>query len=429
MKTCLMAHVIMLLAFGAMARAQEAPVATSPSFGFSLPTVEGTMTYSLSASQSFMTGYGTGTDYMTALSGDLAYVSSSPNKPFSLVYSGGYMYSVMPGYPPNSTYQNLAASQVVTTKNWTFVADDAISYMPESPTTGLSGIPGVGDIGIVPVQIGDEPARSVLTTYATQVANGLSGTALRKIGGNWSVDGSASWQILDFTGSQAQYNINSDTATASIGPAYRIDARSSASASAVYSYTNDTYQGTSFPFTTEAIMLQYQRQITQFLTVNVSVGPQRMYGTGAAELLIPAQMTVVGSAALSYTRRTTSASITFSRASNAGSGVMYGALTDTVAGVLQKQLSRNWVGALTASYSDNTALGQFAGVDDDYDATYGGGQISRKMGRAWSAYFSYTAMTQTTNAPGASQSAFSGLMQDFAIGITYAPGAFHPGRL
>ena len=68
------------------------------------------MTYSLSASESFLTGYGGGLNYSTALSGSLGYLSSSPSKPFSLVYSGGFLYSSVPGYPSASTFQNLAAS-------------------------------------------------------------------------------------------------------------------------------------------------------------------------------------------------------------------------------------------------------------------------------------------------------------------------------
>ncbi|MGA7158355.1 MAG: hypothetical protein WBY53_16015 [Acidobacteriaceae bacterium] len=417
---------IMLFALGAMAQAQAPPMSSSPSFGFSLPTVEGTMTYSLSGSESFLTGYGaSGVNEMTAISGSLGYLSSSPNKPFSLVYSGGYLYSSVPGYPPNSTFQNLAASQVWTTKNWNFVADDAVSYMPEAPTTGLSGIPGVGDIGVTPVLIGDEPTESILTNYATRLGNGLNGSATRKINASWSMGATGSWQILHFSGNNG---IDSDEGAGSVGPTYRIDARSSASAQVVYTYTKNTFQGLVFPFTTEGVTFQYQRQLSRFLTVNLTGGPQRTYGTGATEAVMPSQITAVGSAGMTYARRTTTANISFARTTNAGSGVVYGALTDTVAGSLQKQFSRNWQGALTASYSKNTALAQVPGFDDNYDAIYGGGQISRRLGRAWSAYFSYTAVTQNATNPNTSQAAFGGLTQVFAVGVTYSPGAMHLGH-
>jgi hypothetical protein len=419
---------MMVLALGSLAQAQDVPAAvtSAPTFGFSLPSVEGTLTYSLSAAESIDTGYASGgVDSTTSFSGSLGYLSSSPDKPFSLVYSGGYLYSTIPGYPSSSTFQNLAASQVVTTKNWNFVVDDAVSYLPESPTTGLSGIPGVGDIGVDPIQIGDEPTQSIFTNYATRVGNGLNGGATRKIDASWSMNGSASWQILHFFGNQG---VDSSTETGSAGPTYRIDARSSASANVVYSYTNNTYLGNSYPFESEGITLQYQRQVSRFLTVNVMAGPQRTFGSGSTASLIPSQITVVGSAGLSYNRRGTNATLSYARATNSGSGVLYGALTDTVAGTVRRQFSRNWQGALTASFSKSTSLAQVAGFDQNYQSIYGGGQVSRRLGRSFSGYFSYTAVTQIENNAGASQAAFSGLSQVFAVGITYSPGAQHLGH-
>jgi hypothetical protein len=415
-----------MLAIGSLAKAQAPPLATPPSFGFSLPSVEGTMTYSLSASESFLVGYqNSGADTTTSLSGSLGYLSSSPDKPFSLVYSGGYLYSTVPGYPGSSTFQNLAASQVVTTKNWNFVVDDAVSYLPQAPTTGLSGIPGVGDIGVVPVQIGDEPTQSILTNYATRVGNGLNGGATRKINASWAMNGSASWQILHFFDGEG---INSSSETGSVGPTYRIDARSSASANVNYSYINDSFLGNSYPFETEGISLQYQRQVSRFFNIAVTAGPQRTFGSGTTSGLIPSSITAVGSATVGYARRRTNVSISFARATNSGSGVVYGALTDSIVGAVRQQFSRNWQGALTASYSQSTALGNIAGANESFRGTYGGGQVSRRLGREFSAYFSYTAVTQNDNYPGATQAAFNGLTQVLAVGVTYSPGAQHLGK-
>jgi hypothetical protein len=426
MKTTLVA-LTLALAVGSVAAAQAPPLATPPSFGFSLPSVEGTLTYSLSASESFLTGYqANGFATTTSLSGSLGYLSSSPDKPFSLVYSGGYLYSSGQGYPGSTTFQNLAASQVVTTKNWNFVIDDGVSYLPQSPTTGLSGIPGVGDIGVISVPIGDEPSQSILTNYVTRLGNGLNGGATRKINASWSVNSSASWQILHFFGNEG---INSSVETGSVGPTYRIDARSSASANVNYSYTSDTFLGASYPFEAEGVTVQYQRQVSRFFTVAFTGGPQRTSGSGSTSSLLPSSITGIGSATLSYSRRTTSANISFARATNSGSGVLYGALTDTLVGSVRQQFSRNWQGALTASYSKSTALANIAGTDEDYDSTYGGGQVSRRLGRSLSGYLSYTAVSQSGNNRGVVHAgAYNGLSQIFAVGITYSPSATHLGK-
>ena len=132
------------------------------------------------------------------------------------MYSGGYLYSSVPGYPSSSTFQNLAASPGGTTKNWNFVIDDAVSYLPESPTTGLSGIPGVGDIGVEPVQIGDQPAQSILTNYATRVGNGLNGGITRNRQQEL-VDQRLGF-LADPALSQTIEGINSSTASGSVGP-------------------------------------------------------------------------------------------------------------------------------------------------------------------------------------------------------------------
>ncbi len=424
MKTYLVAPVL-LLALGWRAEAQAPPLSTPPSFGFSLPSVEGTMTYSLSASESFLTGYNNGVNESTALSGSLGYLSSSPDKPFSLVYSGGYLYSSVPGYPANSTFQNLAASQVITTKNWNFVIDDAVSYLPESPTTGLSGIPGVGDIGVDPVQIGDQPSQNILTNYAARVGNGLNGGVTRKVNRSWSINGSASWQILHFLDDEG---INSSMVSGSVGPTYRIDARSSASANVVYTYTNDTYLGKSYPFESEGITLEYQRQLTRFFSMNVAAGPQRTFGSGSTSGLIPSEITVVANAGLTYSRRTTTASLFFARATNAGSGVVLGALTNSFGGTVREQFSRNWQGALTASYAQSKSLAVIDGIGQDYHSTYAGGQVSRRLGRSFSAYLSYTAVHQNDVNVVIVQPAFSGLSQTFSVGVTYSPDAQHFGH-
>jgi hypothetical protein len=428
MKTHLVAPLI-LLTLGSIAQAQVQGPATSlsPGFGFALPTVEGTLTYALTGSESVATGAGYGNTVAseTTLSGDVAYLSSSQTKPFSLVYSGGYLYSNVPGYPGSSTFQNLALSQVVVTKNWNFVVDDAVSYLPQSPITGFSGIPGVGDIGVTPVQIGDQPAQSILTNYGVSVSNGLNGGVTRQITGSTSITGSASWQLLRFFNN---LGIDSTGEYATLGLNHRINARSSVGASATYSYTSEQYQNINLPFTTEGLMFQYQRQWSRTLSMSIAAGPQRTYGTGASELFMPAQIDFVANAGVTYTRRLTSASLTYSRATNGGSGVIYGALTDSVSLSAHRQLSRNWQAAVTGSYFRSVALAQVPGFNESYQGADGSIQVSRKISRSLSAYASYTAITQSAITPGASQNVFSGLGQVFAAGLTYSPGAIHPGH-
>jgi hypothetical protein len=389
MKTTL-AALLILFTLSALAHAQVEDDTTSPSpgLGFALPTVGGTLTYALTGSESLVTGYGQNTVASeTTLSGDLAYLSSSPNRPFSLVYTGGVQHTTISdsGYPPVYTFQNLALSQVVATKNWNFVVDDAVSYLPDAPTTGLSGIPGVGDIGIVPVQIGDQPTQSILTNFATRVSNGLNGGVTRQITESLSLAGSASWHILHFF---SNLGIDSTGEYARIGPNYRINASSSFSANAIYGYTSEQYQGTNFAFTSEGLMFQYQRQWSPNLSMSVAAGPQRLYGTGVAALYITPQIDFVADAGLTYIHKLTTASLTYTRATDAGSGVLYGGLTNTVMFAVQRQFNLKWQGALMGSYFQTSALGQVPGFNENYAGVHAGLQVSRRISPSLSGYAS-----------------------------------------
>ncbi len=400
MKTYLVAPVI-LLAFGSLAHAQDVPavVVSTPTFGFSLPSVEGTLTYSLNAAESVDTGYGTGgVDTTTSLSGSLGYLSSSPDKPFSLVYSGGYLYSTMPGYPGSSTFQNLAASQVLTTRNWNFVVDDAVSYLPESPTTGLSGIPGVGDIGVEPVQIGDVPAQNIFTNYATRLGNGLSGSATRKISADLSMNASGSWQILHFFGNDG---IDSSTETGSAGPSFRIDARSSVGANVNYTYTNDTYLGNSYPFESEGISVSVSTPAIALLQRERRGGPAEDFWIRIDGLpdSLPDHRRGQRSPQLrpqKYECQRRPSSVP---------------PTPVPACCMVRFRTRSW--APFASSSAATGRGpsrpptrraprwrRSRDLNRSYQSIYGGGQLSRRLSRSFSAYFSYTAVTQSENIAG-----------------------------
>jgi hypothetical protein len=406
----------------------SAPVSnTLPSnnFGFNLPTHLGTLSYSLSGSELLETGgYNSGVSTSTIASGNLAYISKSERAPFSAVYSGGYFFSTVPGSSESSTYQELALSQVFKTRSWVFVISDAVSYLPESPTTGLSGVAGVGDIGIYPVQTGIGPAEDILTNYGTQVSNGLSGSATWQLTPSVDMQGSASWQILDFTG-QGTAGLNSDSYSASVGPNYRIDARDSVGGNVNYNYIY--YPGFSgYKLEIEGAALSFNRAWTRRFSTSFSFGPQRTSGTLIVP--IPSQINLAGTASATYATRTTGFTANYSRGVNAGSGVIFGSLSDTVSVGANRPLNRDWQLGANASYSRNVSLAPYNGVTPVYDSVFGGAQVSRRLTEALSTYGSFTVLHQTSQGGGVGINAFSGTQEIIAIGITFAPAPLLSGR-
>jgi len=393
-------------------------------FGFNLPTHLGTLSYSLSASESVSTGYGGSSVYAsTALSGNLAYLSKSEQAPFSLVYSGGVLFSTIPGYSSVEPYQNLAASQVYRTKSWVFVASDSFSYLPGTPTTGLSGVAGVGDINVFPVQTGIGPTENILTNYSSRIANGLDGSATWQVTPSLDLEGSVSWQILRFISGDPGYD--TDGLQANFGPNYRIDARNSIGASAYYS--KDYYPAfQDYRIETEGVYLNYSRNWSRRLSTNFSFGPARTHGV--TTIPIPSQWNFAGSASASYATRTTGVTASYSRGVNGGSGVIYGAMSDTASVGMTRPINRDWNFGLNGSYSHSVGLVPVNDVISRYDATYGGAQVSRRLSETLSVYGAYTATWQKENAAAANQTAFNGLINTISFGITFAPAPLIRGR-
>src|SRR5450756_165064 len=135
--------------------AQATPAATvsTPAYnpGPALPMIDGNFQYALTASEIVQFGYSgsTGQSYLTSLSGDVEYLSKSRVRPFSLLYAGGLLYSTFAAQGV-STFQSLSASQGLVMGRWAMGVSDSVSYLPQTPTIGLSGIPGVGDVGLQP---------------------------------------------------------------------------------------------------------------------------------------------------------------------------------------------------------------------------------------------------------------------------------------
>jgi hypothetical protein len=422
---------VSLLCLAATAHAQvdtPAPVSnTMPSnnFGFNLPTHLGTLSYSLSGSEMFETGTGDGSVYAsTALSGNLAYMSKSEQNPFSLVYSGGVLFTTVPGNSSAEPFQNLAFSQVMRTKSWTFVASDAVSYLPGSPTTGLSGVAGVGDIGTTPVQTGIGPAQDILTNYSSRISNGLTGSATWQTTARVDLEASGSWDILHYVGGEP--GLDTDNYNFSVGPNYRIDALNSLGASALYS--NFYYPGYgNYSIKTEGATINYDRTWTRRLSTTVSLGPARTYGYTIVP--IPSQWYVSGSAGLTYATRTTGLYVNYSRGVNGGSGVLFGALSDSVSAGMNRPINRDWIFSSQLGFSRSKGLTPIDGVTSTYDGVFGSAQASRRLTESLSAYGSYTAITQSSqNGPGYPNAAFNGLNNIFSIGITFAPAPLISGR-
>jgi hypothetical protein len=416
-----------------VAYGQAAPAATtslSPAVGPGLPSLDGSFHYALSASELLQTGYNrSGVGFTTSLSGDAAYNNKSAELPFGMIYAGGLLMGNQYQQAVR-TFQNLALSQGLVTGKWILGITDSVSYLPQSPTLGLSGIPGVGDLGTLPIQgPGSGPAGGVLTNNSTSVSNSLSGSVERRLTGRTSISGTGSWMILRFPDENT--GLGNTQIVGEAGLNHQMDARDTVSGNvnySVYSYGG----GIGLTVLSKGISGAYQRVLSRSLSMSVSAGPEWISGSDSK--LIPSRVTTSANLSLSYARETTDASLHYSRGVNGGSGVQPGALSDNISAIIGRSYGRDWMGSVTANYTHSSGLlqnGVTVGPEENFasfaytggiiNLVFGGAQVSRRLGRSLSAYLSYNLQHQSVTNSLAFQNAYSGLTQTVGIGITFSP--------
>jgi hypothetical protein len=440
-----MAISALLLSMGSLSYGQAVPAGgtpmtsmTSNSVGPNLPDLDGVMHYALSASEIIQLGYyGAGeVTHSTILSGDLSYTAKSRYHPSSVLLAGGVVLGNQPGQQTTG-YVNMALSQGYVTRSWVFNISDSVSFLPQSPTTGLSGIPGVGDIGALPVQGPVEgPAGGVLSNAGNRIANTLSGSVERQLNRNTSISGTGSWSVLHFLDENGtNTGLDSTQISGTVALNRRIDARSSISVDAVYSTIsfNGTGSGVAEPdIESRGVNMSYQRVLSRTLSVSVSAGPQWVSSSDSA--FVPSSLGVAATAGLSYARGFTTASLAYSRGVNAGSGVLSGAQSDSIVGSVGHTYGRRWVVSANGAFSRSSGLAQLSSgtsvvpTNEIYDTVFGGVQLTRGFGPHFSGYVSYGAQTQSNNFSLAAQNALNGASQTFGVGVTFTPRSTRLGQ-
>jgi hypothetical protein len=434
----------LVLTAGAISYGQAIPAGgtlMSPSgSGPNLSSLDGVLHYALSASEVVQFGYyGSGdVTNSTALSGDVSYTAKSQVYPFNVLFAGGVILPNQSGQG-TSYYSSAAVSQGLVTRSWVFNVSDSVSFLPQSPTVGLSGIAGVGDLGASPVSGPVEgPAGGIFSNAGNRVANSVNGSAERQITHDTSISGVGAWSILHFLDNNDGLNSSQVTGTVAINR--RLNARSSVSVNAVYStfdYTGPQGELTPPSIETKGLNLSYSRTLSRRLSMSLSAGPQ--WTSSSNSTLVPNSLNAAVSANLSYQRGFTSATLSYSRGINAGSGVLPGAESDSVIAYVGHSFGRKWVGSATVAYTHTAGLTQLSNgssivpvpivpVNEVFDTVFGGLQLTRGFGQHFSGYVSYSAQDQSSNYSLAGQNALNGTSQTFGVGVTFTPRSTRLGQ-
>jgi hypothetical protein len=409
-----------------LGQALPAAVAAPISTGFALPRTAGTLSYAVSASESVSLGYygNQGAYSATNLSGDVAFLSISKVYPFSMVFSAGRSWdnSGQPSY----YFLNLGMSQVLNVKRWSVVVSDSVSYLPGTPTAGLSGVPGVGDLGVGPVQVGADTGQGVLTNYSDRVSNTVSGSVQRQLTGKTSLNASGSYGISRFVVAGSK-GLNNNSTAGGAGITHQLTARTSFGGN--YSYSSFTYPGNNAGmaqsgFISQTASVQFTHQLTSRLRMSVAGGPQWSSADSPGTSI---GLNAYANASLMYTGPFMNAAASYVRSTNSGFGVVAGTLSQSGSVSVGRTFARVWNCTATASYSESSSVPSASVTFGSFKTAVAGAQVSRAIVRSLSAYASYTFEHQSSPSTIAVDT-FNGSQQVVGFGLTYSPGSIHVGR-
>jgi hypothetical protein len=425
--------VTMLIAMSRAAAGQALPAAeASPvSTGFSLPTTLGTLQYAISASQSLTWGYygNQGAAGYGSVTGDLAYLSASKREPFSMVLSGGHSWSE--SGQPSANFVNFGLSQVLNLGRWNMVLADAVSYLPETPTTGLSGIAGVGDLGVNPVQIGPDSPQGVLTAFSNRVDNTATLSIQRQLTGKTSANVSGSYILSRFVNNgnpnASNAGLDSNLAVGGGGFNHQIDARTGFGAN--YSYERYSYSGSELgvvtpSYTSQTVSAQFTHQFTRKWSMSAAAGPEwvTIKSTGQT-----GQLSAYADVSTGYVGHFYHAAASFVRSTSSGYGIAGGAISDGVTASVGRVFAVVWNFAGTAAYTRSSELPAPGVIPFSVNTTVASAQISRAIMRNLSGYTSFTIEKQA-NTGLATVDVFTGAAKVVGFGLTYSPSSKRVGR-
>ena len=396
-----------LIAVHGVASAQVVPAATGPS---PVPPGGKSFEYAVRYSQTAQFGSSFSTLQTATGSGSLTYINNNERTPFTAEYSGGYTWTLTgPGFE-SGQFQRVFLTQGIDWKKWKVMLSDDASYLPQSPLTGFSGIPGIGEpIGgttTVP-----SSTQSILNLSTHVIENNGSGLLEFDPTKSTSISGGGNSVLLRYPNGDG---LDTDTLSANATVIHTLNARDSLTAT--YLYSNFTYPDYLVTFETKSGLIGLVHKWTRNLTTNFSAGPELLTSS-----VVPDSMDVTVGASIEYLLRFSSFGLSYDRGTTGGSGYLFGAKVNTVSGNYQREFAPDWSMGLTGGYretGDLTDNGVTRGI-------FAGAEATRRFGQDVIVFANYTATTQSTTAT-LPTNALSQLLNMIGFGVGYSP---RPRRL
>ena len=388
-----------LLAICSSAGAQVAPEATQGAAH---------VDYSMHYSQTAEFGGNIGNWQTSAVSGLVDYSNANERLPLSLTFTGGYTFTFAGPSYTTGLFEHLLISQGIVWRRWSMTITDNVSYRPQAPTTGFSGIPGIGEPIGTPSPA--PPSSESILTLNTHVVDNIASVDLNdRFNYATTLSAGGSSELRRYPDGNG---LNVDTQKAHAGLKRRLNARNSLTSD--FTYSHFSYPDYGLAFTSNTLLLGFTRQWTAKISTSVSAGPQ--WVSSSDSTFVPSSTRYSIRALASYKFRFLSAGLNYNRGVNDGGGYLFGAESDTATANLSRQFGRTLDIGFHGSYRRTSGLVNNGVIDGKIV----GAQASRRVGRFLSAFASYTFNAQSSSST-LPNNVLGNSLQIVAFGIGYSP--------
>ena len=332
-----------------------------------------------------------------------------------LSYVGGGLVS-NDGGTSNGITQELSLSETLSWQRVTVSFFNQGSYLPQ---TGF-GYGGMGGLALpgAPTQLqpGLTPAGTILTTRGQQLANSSFGEINFKISPQSSFTFLGGYSLLHFFENDL---LNTNNAVFQAG--YNREITRKNTIALLYRFNAFRYSSGGQALNDNIAHVSFARRVTGRLAFQISAGPEVTFvstpGSPASSALavrqphLPLQSLGTSSAtsgtivnwslgtSLTYQLERTGLGLSYFHGVNGGSGVLAGAIGDTVTASLSRPLSRSWGSSFSAGYARNTALAipGFETFSQSYNYWFGRATLNHSWTRTLNLFLSYQMNYQDSN--------------------------------
>lgn len=418
MKTILTSLMLVSLA-AAGARAQVAPAANGGAGPSGLPSA-GNMQYAIRYAQSAQFSNILPNLQTSTMSGSFSYVNRNLHLPFAIDYGGGYTWTLTGPSYETGLFQRMLISQGIDWRKWKMSFYDNVSYLPQSPTVGFSGVPGTGEPIGTPNPT-PSTSQSILTINTHVVDNVASGHVEHVVSYATSFLAGGSSEILRFPDNNG-LDVNTMIADGII--AQRLSARNTLYGR--YLFSQYSFPGSTVSIDTNTGLVGFKRKWTRNFMTDFGAGPEWI--ASSDNTVVPTATNFAANASADYMLRFTTINVNYTHGTNGGSGYVIGGEVDSVQGTFSRQIGLNLGVGLMGGFERTSGLNNGSANVTAYSGTthasFGGVESTWRLGRNLIMFANYTAMNQNSTA-GLPSNVANELLQVIGFGFGFSPREIH----